>query len=187
VVFEHILDTQEILVRILLAGAPHVREKKPISLTIVRVQAGIVLHGSVDHGNSALSASVPCTRPVLKGEAPQSAENASVPRSWTSVCFVEETKEFRDVQQALQYGVAVTQQAGIAQTLSFGFCTPEVVPQRSSESCKGPAFANSPIFHCSHIVRVWLWGRHDCMRDALFLGFLAGERRAKTSFVVESQ
>jgi hypothetical protein len=187
VVFKHILDTQEILVRVLLAGGPHVREKKPISLIIVRIQRGIVLHDSVDPGDSALSASILCTRPVLKGEAPQSAENASVPRSWTSVCFVEEAKEFRDVQQALQYGVAVTQQTGIAQTLGFGFCTPEVVPQRSSESCKGPAFANSPVFHGSHILRVWLRGRHDCMRDAPFLGFLAGDSRAKTSFVVGSQ
>jgi hypothetical protein len=189
VVFKHILDTQEILVRVLLAGGPHVREKKPISLIIVRIQRGIVLHGSVDPGDSALSASILCWPELLMfgRRNPYRAENASVPRSWTSVCFVEEAKEFRDVQQVLQYGVAVTQQTGIAQTLGFGFCTPEVVPQRSSESCKGPAFANSPVFHGSHILRVWLRGRHDCMRDAPFLGFLAGDSRAKTSFVVGSQ
>jgi hypothetical protein len=109
----------------------------------------------------ALSACIICTRPVLKSEAPQSAEDASVSRSWTSVCFVEKAKEFRVVQQALQYGVAVTQHTGIAQALSFVYRTPEVVPQWSSESCKGPAFTNSPILHSSHIRRVWMRGRHD--------------------------
>jgi hypothetical protein len=170
VVFKHIHDTQEILVRVLLAGAHHVREirpvrkKKPIPFFIVRVQAFIILHGSVDHGNSVLSACIICNGPILMSEAPESAENATIARSWTSVCFVEKAKEFRDVQQALQYGVAVTQHTGIAQALGFVHPTPEVVPQRaSSGSCKGPAFTDSSVLHSSGLPLVWVLGRHGCM------------------------
>lgn len=151
---EHVQRAQKILVLILLARFIQMVDPKipfntpgwfenPISLAICRVSARVVLQCCIDVDDNLLWNSQIRAPPVPKSEGLQSAKDATVPGTGTSICLVEIAENFWNVQQALQYGVAIALHSWIEESLGFGVLT----PQRSSGSYSGPAFANSPVYH----------------------------------------
>ena len=156
---EHVGETKEILVCIMLAGDVHV-----VGIAEVRSEETIrchwlVVNGGVDIVKSPvptlnksrllsciekpLRAFVLTMRPVLQRQGSHSAENAVVHLCVASVCFVEIAVEFWRVQQALQHSVAVALVTRVEQ--AFGLVhTPGL-------SSKRPAFADATIDYISKV------------------------------------
>ena len=140
--------------RILLARDVHIDDTRLRAEELIRYW--MVVHGGVEivksrvpinrvlsNIGSALLACILAVRPVLPGEVSQSAENAVVSWRRASIVAADWTVEIAEelwvVQQALQYGVAVAQEAGVSQ--SFGL----VYDVGPSGSRKRPAFANATV------------------------------------------
>jgi hypothetical protein len=183
---EHVDETKEILMRILLARIIH------IVVTPLRFEESIrfwmVIHGGVEvvkssvptrrllaSFKSGLLAFVFSVRPVLSGQVSHGAENAVVSRSGASIVaadwIVEIAVEFWRVQQALQYSVAVAQKSRISQSFGLVYTV--------GPSHKRPAFADATVDDTSKVssfahYRPGVLGLgigHGCIGHGLLVGW----------------
>ena len=121
------------------------------------VKSRVPTRGLLASFKSGLLAFVFTIRPVLPGQVPHGAENAVVSWRRASIVAADWTVEIAEelwvVQQALQYGVAVAQEAGVSQ--SFGL----VYDVGPSGSRKRPAFANAAVDDTSKACSFAHWTR----------------------------
>jgi len=193
-VLEHVDETKEILMRILLARPIHIVD------TRLRFEESIpfwmVIHGGVEvvksrvptrgllaSFESGLLAFVFTIRPVLPGQVPHGAENAVVSRCGASIVAadwsVEIAVELWSMQQALQHSVSVAQKSRVPQAFGLVYGV--------GPSHKRPAFANATVDDTSKAssfahYRSGILGLgigHGCIGNGLLFGLDARKYSSK--------
>lgn len=167
-VFQHLGDSQKVLMRVLLARGVdvehvgHLRPEKIIRIGVHWVASLVLVHGSIEICNDSLrkcmgACRIRClyTGPVTQRQSPESAKDAVVSWCVTSVLAAKIVEELWNVEQALERCIPVAKKSRVIQPFGPGVDFPDR-PPRSNDL---PAFANASI---SDIPKMSKRRRHGC-------------------------